>query len=159
VIQTKQGLIDVAGPKLRSLVSKIDTKLRALGCLDYVKTIYIGYEIDGVMVAAVYPHPDHIEVALAVEESLSHELLGPADHLSWRTLPLSAVLTKVSEFSELIPILENAAARIGGGIHAVNRDNDYFKKRRGANRGRSVSGKSPRAKTTKYVAKKKKKTS
>ena len=38
------------------------------GCNSYVKTIYIGYDLDGEMVAALYPHAGHVEIALALDE-------------------------------------------------------------------------------------------
>lgn len=148
-MQTKSGLIEAAGPKLRKLVRRVDSELNSLGCKAYVKTIYIGYEIDGVMVAAMYPHPDHVEIALALEENQTHELLAPADHLSWRTLPVSAVLLRESQFNKVKPLLQQATSRVGHGTHAVSRDNEYFKKRRGSSRGRSASARSPKAPTRK----------
>lgn len=143
-MQNKDGLMAFARPKLRTIAWKIDRELSRLGCESYVKTIYVGYEISGVMIAALYPHPDHLEIALALDEDFEHPLLEGADHLSWRTLPVSAVITDSKHFGEIVPLLEIAVERVVSGNHEVSRDNDFFKKRRGSKRGRMASGRSPR---------------
>ena len=48
------------GPKVTPLGMPLHVALLAQGCDSYVKTIYIGYEISGEMVAALYAHADHI---------------------------------------------------------------------------------------------------
>lgn len=143
MMQNKDGLLSFAGPRLRATARKIDLELRKLGCYDYVKTIYVGYEVNGVMVAALYPHPDHLEVALALDEKFRSKIVGPADHLSWRTLPVSAVLTRASDFADVKPLLFEAFSRVEVGDHDVTRNSEYFKEKRGTSRGRSTSGKNP----------------
>ena len=44
------------------------------GCNSYVKTIYVGYDVGGEMVAAAYPHVAHVEVALALDETRTGRL-------------------------------------------------------------------------------------
>jgi hypothetical protein len=139
---------------LRAVAWKIDQHLTNLGCEAYVKTIYVGYEISGVMIAAMYPHPDHLEIALALEEDFEHPLLGLADHLSWRTLPVSAAITEPIQFREVLPLLDSAVERVVSGSHTVSRDNDFFKKRRGSKRGRAASGRSPRVTSSRKRPKK-----
>ena len=100
--------------------------LVAKGCSSYVKTIYIGYDIDGEMVAALYGHADHVEVALALPEDLDDELLVDASHLTWRTLPVAAIIQsrdQLGRFTELIAI---ACDRVRSQQHEVLRDNDFF---------------------------------
>lgn len=143
-MQTKKGILDFAEPKLRQVAEKIDCFFVDLGCTDYVKTIYVGYEINGEMVAALYPHPDHLEIALSLDETFVHPLIGTADHLSWRTLPVSAVITKSMQFNSLKPVFKVAFSRVLNGNHAVSRDNEYFRKKRGSQRGRIASGRSPK---------------
>ena len=148
-MQNKDGLMAFARPKLRTIAWKIDRELIRLGCEAYVKTIYVGYEISGVMIAALYPHPDHLEIALALDEDFEHSLLESADHLSWRTLPVSALVTEPKHFLEVKQLLSKAVERVVSGSHAVSRDNDFFKKRRGSERGRKASGRSPKMQKSK----------
>lgn len=96
------------------------------GCASYVKTIYIGYDIDGEMVAALYGHHDHVEVALALPENLEHPLLVDASHLTWRTLPVAAVIRAESELGELAALIALACERVRTQQHDVMRDNDFF---------------------------------
>ena len=51
-----------------ALCTQVHELFLEAGCKSYVKTIYIGYDIDGEMVAALYGHADHVEVALALAE-------------------------------------------------------------------------------------------
>ena len=143
-MQNKEGLMTFAKPKLRAVAWKIDRELIRLGCEAYVKTIYVGYEISGVMIAALYPHPDHLEIALALDEGFEHPLLEAADHLSWRTLPVLALITEPKHFGEVTPLLLEAIERVVSGSHAVSRDNDFYKNRRGSKRGKMTSGHGPK---------------
>jgi hypothetical protein len=101
--------------------------LLALGCSAYVKTIYIGYEIAGEMVAALYGRSDHIEVALALSDTEEHGLLIDGSHLTWPTLALAAVIRTTGEAVEAQGLLERAAERVRTRTHDVRRDSDYFK--------------------------------
>lgn len=111
----------------RRLAEKAHAAFMAEGCSAYVKTIYIGYDFDGEMVAAMYVHSKSLEVALALDEDHENDILVDASHLTWRTLPVAAVVTNTKEVSsKLRPLISEACKRVRSGEHAVNRDNDFF---------------------------------
>lgn len=114
----------------------LDKIFLAEGCTSYVKTIYIGYDIDGVMVAALYGRADHIELALALDENHDSEFLVDAAHLTWRTLPVAAIVRNEGEIKQVAPLIREACERIRGGDHDVLRDNEFFMKSRRERRGR-----------------------
>jgi hypothetical protein len=124
------------GKKMRPIAEAIHEAMISLGCVSYVKTIYIGYDIDGEMVAALYGHPDHIEIALALPENAEGDLLVDASHLTWRTLPVAAIVRSPNEVSNFEQLAKLAAERVKTAAHNVNRDNDYFIKTRENRRGR-----------------------
>lgn len=119
-----------------SLCLKVHEMFLAAGCNSYVKTIYIGYDIDGEMVAALYGHADHVEVALALAEDHPSNQLIDASHLTWKTLPVAAIGHDSSEVARMQPLFEEACARVRAGQHDVNRDNDFFMKAKRERRGR-----------------------
>jgi hypothetical protein len=100
--------------------------LCGFGCSGYVKTIYVGYQLGEDMVAALYGHPDHLEIALALSEDDESDLLVDASHLTWRTLPVAARISKMDEMQAFASLAEKAAGRLRMGQHSVYRDNDYF---------------------------------
>ena len=108
----------------------------AAGCNSYVKTIYIGYDIDGEMVAALYGHADHVEVALALAEDHPSNRLIDASHLTWKTLPVAAIGHNAAEVKKFGPLIEEACMRVRAGQHDVNRDNEFFMKSKRERRGR-----------------------
>ena len=124
------------GKKMRPLADAIHEAMISLGCVSYVKTIYIGYDIDGEMVAALYGHTDHVEVALALPEDAEGDLLIDARHLTWRTLPVAAIVRSPKDVSSFEQLARLAAERVRTAAHTVNRDNDYFIKTRENRRGR-----------------------
>ena len=124
------------GKKMRPIAEAIHEAMISLGCVSYVKTIYIGYDIDGEMVAALYGHPDHIEIALALPENAAGDLLVDASHLTWRTLPVAAIVRSPNEVSNFEQLAKLAAERVKTAAHNVNRDNDYFIKTRENRRGK-----------------------
>ncbi len=121
-------------PQVRSLAKGLHKIFTSAGCESYVKTIYVGYDIDGEMVAAVYARTDHLEVALALEEDRVHPLLVDASHLTWRTLPVAAILRKKTDMAGLAELVAEGVSRIQAGTHNVHRDNDFFVKSRKARR-------------------------
>ena len=126
--------------KLMRVAREAHDALVEFGCDSYVKTIYIGYDIQGEMVAALYGHADYLEVALAVPQETSSDILVDASHLTWRTLPLAAVVrtsTDVKEFKNLVRIACNG---VRTGKHTVNRDNAFFVEAKKANRRKSRGG-------------------
>jgi hypothetical protein len=106
--------------------------------MSYVKTIYIGYDIGGEMVAALYAHADHVEVALALPEDAEGELLVDASHLTWRTLPVAAILKSEADVEQFSKLVSEAVERVADQTHDVKRDNDFFiRSRRERRLGRS----------------------
>lgn len=100
--------------------------LVAAGCKSYVKTIYVGYEINGEMIAALYPRSDHLEVALALPEEANSRLLVDASHLTWRTLPLAALVRGSDDVPEFTELAKSAVDRVRTARHDAMRDNESF---------------------------------
>lgn len=111
---------------VRELATSAHKALISEGCASYVKTIYVGYDIDGEMVAALYGHSDHVEIALALPEDAENRLLIDASHLTWRTLPVAAVVRTINDLVELQALLARSSERVRLSQHGVARDNDYF---------------------------------
>lgn len=116
--------------KVATVGQKVDELFEAEGCASYVKTIYVGYDIGGEMVAALYGHADHIELALALDEAHPAEGLIDASHLTWRTLPVAAIVKSEADVKKVGALIDEACARVREGAHDVNRDNDFFIKSR-----------------------------
>lgn len=119
-----------------ALCTQVHELFLAAGCKSYVKTIYIGYDIDGEMVAALYGHADHVEVALALAEDHPSSQLIDASHLTWKTLPVAAIGHNAAEVKKFGPLIEEACMRVRAGQHDVNRDNEFFMKSKRERRGR-----------------------
>ena len=131
-----QAYLSEMGKRVRPLAAALHEVLLRLGCVSYVKTIYIGYDIDGEMVAALYGHSDHVEIALALPEDAEGDLLIDASHLTWRTLPVAAIVRTKDELQQFSSLAEAAVERVRSSSHAVNRDNDFFARSRRERRGR-----------------------
>lgn len=125
-----EALLAQLGKELRPAGSAIHEGLLKRGCSAYVKTIYIGYDLEGVMVAALYPHQERIEVALALAEDHPSTLLIDATHLTWRTLPVAAVIKDESQLGEVLELVNEACGRVSEGVHDIERPNDFFVKSR-----------------------------
>ena len=121
--------------KVGPLASDLHDVLLNLGCVSYVKTIYIGYDIAGEMVAALYGHSDYVEIALALPEDADGDLLIDASHLTWRTLPVAAIVRKTTDVQPFKELASVAVERVRTASHTVNRDNDFFAKSRRERRG------------------------
>ena len=115
---------------LRPVGTALHKALLKAGCTHYVKTIYIGYELDGAMVAALYPFPDKFELALALPDDHPSTLLIDATHLTWKTLPVAALVQSKDEQNETLQLTAEAFERVQVGVHDVDRPNDYFLKSR-----------------------------
>jgi hypothetical protein len=122
--------------RMRPIATSLHEALLDLGCVSYVKTIYIGYDIAGEMVAALYGHSDHVEIALALPEDAEGDLLIDARHLTWRTLPVAAVVRSKTDLVAFTKLALTAVEGVRTSSHTVNRDNDYFIKSRRERRGR-----------------------
>lgn len=94
LIERPSLIEEMTRQRLKAVAEVIDDRFVALGCISYVKTIYVGYDLNGEMVAALYPHSDHIQIALAVEEDFEHPLLIDATHLRWRTVPRPLIIRR-----------------------------------------------------------------
>jgi hypothetical protein len=119
---------------MKPLATAANRLLVKAGLLAYVKTIYVGYELNGEMVAALYGHADNVEVALALEINHPSQLLVDASHLTWRTLPVSAILRTKADLTEFEDLVNESCERIRKGSHDVMRDNDFFIKSRNERR-------------------------
>ena len=131
-----QAYLAEMGKRMRPLAAALHDVLLGLGCICYVKTIYIGYDINGEMVAALYGRSDHVEIALALPEDAEGDLLIDASHLTWRTLPVAAIVRTKDELDQFSALAGAAVERVRTSSHMVHRDNDYFMKSRRERRGR-----------------------
>jgi hypothetical protein len=122
--------LSALNPAMRKLADEIQVILLSEGCSAYVKTIYIGYDLDGEMVAALYAHPTRLEVALALPEDAEGACLIDASHLTWRTLPVAAEIVEASQLAEFGLLAHEACLRIKSRSHDVMRENEFFIKSR-----------------------------
>lgn len=122
--------------RVRPIATSLHEVLLGLGCVSYVKTIYIGYDIDGEMVAALYGRGDHVEIALALPEDAEGDLLIDASHLTWRTLPVAALVRNMADQAPFRKLAIEAVERVRTASHTVNRDNDFFTKSKRERGGR-----------------------
>ena len=114
--------------KIGGLAAQAHRQLIDQGCTSYVKTIYIGYDFNGEMVAALYGHVDYVEVAIALPENFDSLILIDASHLTWRTLPVAAVIKSKDDLSRFSALVIAACEGVLSGSHTVLRDNDFFAK-------------------------------
>ena len=116
------------GGKVRVVAETVHRAFVTLGCASYVKTIYVGYEIDGEMVAAAYGRADYVEVALALPEDIKSDLLVDATHLTWRTLPVAALVRGTDDLPVFEALAAEACDRVRSRAHDVHRESDFFAK-------------------------------
>jgi hypothetical protein len=121
-----RDLIRNSTPLVQSLATEVHKFLESLDCFSYVKTIYVGYEVQGIMVAAMYPYTAHLDLALALPEDAVHPLLSDASHLTWRTLPLLATVAARKHLPAVKNLSKLAIEGVLSGSHNVARDNDFF---------------------------------
>ena len=117
---------------VRPIADAAHQSLVDLGCSSYVKTIYIGYDLGGEMVAALYGHADHVEIALALPEDIDGPTLVDGTHLTWRTLPVAAILRTESDAAAFRDLAALAVDRVRTAKHEVRRDNDFYVRRKRA---------------------------
>lgn len=122
--------------KIRGLASEAHRLLIDRGCSSYVKTIYIGYDFNGEMVAALYGHVDYVEVAIALPENFDSQILIDASHLTWRTLPVAAVIKEKVDLTKFSVLVKAACEGVLNGSHTVSRDNAFFAKAKREKKGR-----------------------
>jgi hypothetical protein len=109
------------GSGCRDLALQAHNCLAELGCASYVKTIYIGYDIEGVMTAALYAHVNHIEVAISLPNDFENKILIDTSHLTWRTLPVAAIVENVGQMDSFIELAAFAVHGVKDGSHSVHR--------------------------------------
>lgn len=107
-----KDLIDGSSRAVQPILRHLDRRLRGLNTTPYVKTIYIGYAVKRNLVAAVYPHTDHVEIALALDEDHPSPLLKDATHLTFRSLPVLVEIRNKSQLEQLDQLVDEAAARV-----------------------------------------------
>lgn len=132
-----------ASKQIRRLAQLVDEVFISLGCSRYRKTIYVGYEFDGEMVAAMYVHRDSLEIPLALPEDFSGALIEDAGHLTWRTLPVAATIRREDELNVFRSYADEAFERVKSEKHGVRRDNEYFAKSRRERKGPGFSIRRP----------------
>ena len=71
-----------------------------------------------------------MEIALALPDDHDSLLLIDATHLTWKTLPVAAVVKTDSDMAESLILVDEACQRIRDDVHDVERPNDYFMKSR-----------------------------
>jgi len=106
----------------RTLVKEFGSKL-------YVKTIYVGVEINGAMVAALYPAADRVDIALALEEEHPSAMLEDATHLTWPSLPVLVSVGAETDQAQVLALIREAAIRIVNSEHHVSRSPEYLQSR------------------------------
>jgi hypothetical protein len=124
--------------KISGLASEAHLQMIGQGCTSYVKTIYIGYDFNGEMVAALYSHVDYVEVAIALPENFDSSILIDASHLTWRTLPVAAVIKSKNDLKSFSTLVKAACRGVLNGSHTVLRDNDFFAKAKREKQERGV---------------------
>ena len=124
--------------KVRNIALSAHAELLKEGCSSYVKTIYVGYDFNGEMVAALYGHSEYIEVAIALAESYESPVLIDASHLTWRTLPVAAVLKSKADIKMFASLVKEACKGVLSGDHTVLRDNEFFAAAKRERQGKGV---------------------
>jgi hypothetical protein len=115
-----------ANKKVSALATNLHKLFLKHGCVSYVKTIYIGYDIEGAMVAALYRHENRVEVAIALAENHRSKLLIDATHLTWRTMPVAVVVKSKDDLLEAAALIIEATDRVKTGQNTVNRSSEFF---------------------------------
>lgn len=121
-----QEYIAGVNKKYRNLAASLHQCFVAQGCLSYVKTIYVGYEVEGKMVAALYRHEDRVEIALALDENHISQILIDATHLTWRTMPVAAVVRNDDDLKKSLHLVVEACNRVKTGKNTLSRSNAFF---------------------------------
>lgn len=113
-------------PLRKAMTGLYDTLSGDLGCDVYVKTIYVGFTIEGQMVAAIYPKNDCLEVALALPEDIEGSEFKDATHLTWPTMPVCIEVRAAGDVALALDHARTAADRVRAGSHDVRRPNEHF---------------------------------
>ena len=122
-----ESLLAESSKKVRNLMAAVyDYFVAEAGCVPYVKTIYIGFQLGDAMVAAAYPHTGSVEVALALADDIDGPALIDAVHLTWRSMPVAVDLASPSSLKEAQSHFEMAVERVRSGAHDVELPQERF---------------------------------
>lgn len=121
-----QEYLRATNKRVRKQATELHRVFLKQGCVSYVKTIYISYDIDGQMVAALYSHEDRVEVALALDENHESQILIDATHLTWRTMPVAAVVRNERDLVVAVKLVIEASKRVKAGENTLNRNNEFY---------------------------------
>jgi hypothetical protein len=131
VIPEAEKLVEGLPKPLREAFAKFYSFLvDDSGCDVYVKTIYVGFTLGEDMVCAIYPHPDCLEIALALPEDVEGPEFKDATHLTWPTMPVSIEMRDAGHSKMVLDHLATAVHRVQTGVHDVRRPNEHFIGRR-----------------------------
>ena len=122
-------LSGLPGPVEKLAVALCESLVASLGAVLYVKTIYVGVEIAGEMVAAMYPQADRVNIALALAEDHPSVLLEDATHLTWRSMPVLVSVGLDSDYEAVVALVMESAGRVANGEHSVLRSPEFFRGR------------------------------
>jgi len=86
--------------------------LRSAGCMSYVKTVHVGYNVDGVKVVVSYVHGESIEIALAIGEDHPDDRRVDVSRQTWRTFPFALNPSMLSNSVETIGPLIGTCERM-----------------------------------------------
>lgn len=127
MIPKAEALATGLSPRLRKAYLRIYRALASeAGCGVYVKTIYVGFTIEGAMVAAMYPRSDCLEIAMALPEDIPGSEFKDATHLTWPTMPVCLEVATDSDATIAVDHVLAAAKRVADGTHDVLRPNEHF---------------------------------
>lgn len=127
MIPEAAALVALSAPPLRKFLQRVYSSLVVeYGCAVYVKTIYVGFTIDGAMVAAIYPRSDCLEIALALPEDIEGAEFKDATHLTWPTMPVCIEVHTKDDLTLALAHASEAARRVSAGAHDVQRPNEHF---------------------------------
>jgi hypothetical protein len=121
-----EAYIACMNQRIGKIATSAHLELIRQGCSSYVKTIYIGYDFNGEMVAALCGHSNYVEVAIALPETHESSILIDASHLTWRTLPVAAIVKSKDDLKKFAVLVKSACDGVLSGSHKVLRDNKYF---------------------------------
>lgn len=110
----------------RELLRAVFDTLSSLGAEAYVKTIYLGFEVNGAVMAAAYPSAQGVDVALALPEGHPSACLADATHLTWRSMPVMIELRKKETYVSAEPLLKEAFERVASGLHDTQLPTEQF---------------------------------
>lgn len=128
MIEAAEPLVEGQTRAVKALMGDVYAALvEGSECQPDVKTIYISFTKNGVLVASAHPGRGDVELALALPESHPSPLLDDASNLTWRTLPLLIDLTPSTRREDVLDLVYEAVRRVETGEHDVDRPPEFFR--------------------------------